>query len=65
MKSFKHILLPAFIMLAVSVAGIGTSYAQATSATLKGKVVEMEDGQTPVGFATVQVLPHGLATATK
>lgn len=64
MKSFKHILLPAFIMLAVSVAGIGTSYAQATSATLKGKVVEMEDGQTPVGFATVQVLPHGLATAT-
>jgi hypothetical protein len=64
MKSFKHILLPAFIMLAVCVAGMGTSYAQATSATLKGKVVEMEDGQTPVGFATVQVLPHGLATAT-
>ena len=38
--------------------------AQETTASLRGRVTELNNPSVPVEFATVQVLPQGAATAT-
>ena len=59
-KSLSHVL----VLIIVLTSGSVQSYGQTGSATLKGKVVESENENIAIEFATVQILPLGVGTAT-
>lgn len=52
------------ILIIALTLGLVKGYGQSASATLRGKVVEAGNEYMPIEFATVQVLPMGVATAT-
>lgn len=61
----ENILLYAFsVMMIFSAISVGSAFAQIGSATLKGRVLEAGQKELPVEFATVQVLPQGVANST-
>lgn len=60
----KNLLLPSWVLVMVLVLGLGQSFAQTNYATLKGKVVELDNPSVPVEFATVQILPQGSFNTT-
>lgn len=64
LTSLKRVLSAFSILLTLMVTTSVEGYAQQEFATLKGKVVELQDGKTPVDFASIQILPQGAYTTS-
>ncbi|MFA5712717.1 MAG: carboxypeptidase-like regulatory domain-containing protein [Bacteroidales bacterium] len=62
--TLRRVLLSFSMLLTLLLAISNLGYGQQGYATLKGKVVELKDGKTPVDFASIQILPQGAYAAT-